>query len=232
MTKIISVSGIGKRAENQDVVWHKNLNKHTTFALVVDGMGGYSKGALAARIAVEKFKESINENMDKQNIQEILNSINRDFRNIKEQTGENLGVTLAGSLLKENNILMFWVGDVKIYVFDQNKITFESEPHSLMNELLAKGSITNILQAAKYRQIVTRSIKGNSKEVEPEFKLLKIEDGSTILICTDGVHELIDLNRMQYYINSFITIENFSEELNMRCKIEAQDNYSWILLRI
>lgn len=230
MIEIISVSGIGKRAENQDLVWHKNLNKDTTFALVVDGMGGYSKGALAARIALEKFKESVNDNINEQNIQEILNSINKDFRNIKEQTGEKLGITVAGSLLTENNTLLFWIGDVKIYLFKKDEITFESEPHSLMNELLAKGSLTDILQAAKYRHIVTRSIQGNREDVKPEFKLLKIENHSTILICTDGVHELIDRNKMKDCLKSTISIEHFSKELNIKCQREAQDNYSWVLL--
>lgn len=229
---VVSGTGIGKRAVNQDLIYHKKITKSKDLFLVVDGMGGYEDGDLAAKIIVETFFENIINKIDQNVIQLTMNTANDEIKQVRQQLNHKLGATIAGILLEKASALCFWVGDVKIYQFRNNKLIFESLPHTLMNEMLKNGSLTDLTQASKYKHIVTRSIQGDEEIIQADYAKINLLEDDIILICTDGVHDIIDTKSMEYYLRQAPTLENFSNEIDKRCQNEAKDNYSWVVVKI
>jgi protein phosphatase len=229
---VILGTGIGKRTVNQDLIYRKKITKSKDLFLVADGMGGYEDGDLAAKIIVETISKNINNTINQNIIQSNLNMANDEVKHIRQQLNHKLGATIAGILLENGSALCFWVGDVKIYQFRNNEILFESIPHTLMNEMLENGSLTDLSQALKYKHIVTRSIQGDEEIIQPDYAKINLLEADIILICTDGVHDIIDTKSMEYFLRQTTTLENFSNEIDKRCQNEAKDNYSWVVIKI
>jgi serine/threonine protein phosphatase PrpC len=229
---VVSGTGIGKRAVNQDLIYHKKITKSKDLFLVVDGMGGYEDGGLAAKIVVDTFSKNITNKIDETVIQLTIDKANDEINQVRQLLGYKLGATIAGVLLDRSYAIFFWVGDVKIYQFRDKELIFESLPHTLMNEMLKNGSITNLSQASKYKHIVTRSIQGNDEIIQPDYTKFNLLDNDIVLICTDGVHDMLDTKSMEYYLRQTATLENFSNEIDKRCQNEAKDNYSWVVIKV
>lgn len=230
--KVVLGTGIGKRAVNQDLIYHKKIAKSKDLFLVVDGMGGYKDGDLAAKIIVETFSESITNKINQNVIQLSLNKANDEIKQVRQQLHHKLGATNAGILFEKAFGLCFWVGDVKIYHFRNNELIFESLPHTLMNEMLKNGSMTDLKQASKYKHVVTRSIQGEEEIIQADFAKIDFLKDDIVLICTDGVHDIIDTKYMEYYLRQAHSLENFSNEIDKLCQNEAKDNYSWVVVKI
>ena len=230
--KVVSGTGIGKRVVNQDLIYHKEIAKNKDLFLVVDGMGGYEDGDLAAKIIVETISKNINNSINQNIIQRTMNKANDEVKYIRQQLNHKLGATIAGILLGKGSALCFWVGDVKIYQFRNNELLFESRPHTLMAEMLKNGSLTDLAQASKYKHIVTRSIQGDEEIIQADYAKIILYEDDVVLICTDGVHDLLDTESMEYYLRQTATLRNFSSEIDKRCQNEAKDNYSWVVIKI
>ncbi len=228
---VITGTGIGKRMVNQDLIYHREIAKSKELFLVADGMGGYKDGDLAAKIIIETFSKNSISNIDQNVIQLTMNKANDEIKQARQQLNYKLGATIGGILLKKGSALCFWIGDVKIYQFRNNELLFESSPHTLMDEMLKNGSLTDLSQASKYKHIVTRSIQGNDEIIKPDYENINLLENDTVLICTDGVHDILNTINFLYYYRQASSLQQFSDNIENRCLNEASDNYSWILIK-
>ena len=103
------LTGIGKRELNEDVVLIEEINQSTNLFLVVDGMGGYQKGEMAAKIISENFATHLHSLSGFQS-QDIENAFKKANLAIKQYNSENKiisGATVGGILITENKIFVF-----------------------------------------------------------------------------------------------------------------------------
>ena len=208
----------GKRKINQDVVLVKNINPDTYLYVVADGMGGYDNGEVAAQIATESiltFLSNIDE-INKESIQKAINKANLAIRQYQEQNHSRMGTTLGAIVLSKGVAKCFWVGDIKILHYSDNKLLFESKSHNLVNELSDNESTIDTFKSSKYSHIVTRSIQ------------LIVKEKDELIICSDGVHDIIDSQTILFLMNNQKVSSNFIDELNKRLDLEANDNASLI----
>jgi len=93
--------------------------------LVADGMGGYSHGAVASRLASEWFGKNTTTLSTKEAISDAVNEINRKlFREMKaDRALERMGTTIAGAAFAAERCSYFNVGDSRVYLFRDGVLT-------------------------------------------------------------------------------------------------------------
>lgn len=194
---IFEYSGVGGRKVNQDFLANAIMDeKHAVF-IVADGMGGYSNGEVAAQVAAEAVKDYVEENYEKLEPEELLReaisfanesiSIKRIAMHVKQ-----MGSVIVVAYVCEKTCWIAWVGDSRVYVMRDGKPIYQTEDHSLINELLQ----VNTLKAAdleKYSAIVTRSLMGENVNADPDIHSVPVQEGDVIWLCSDGVHKEIPI---------------------------------------
>ncbi|MEI7423926.1 MAG: protein phosphatase 2C domain-containing protein [Prolixibacteraceae bacterium] len=227
MPDVYSFSAKGKRENNEDFIFTQQLSPDCSLHLVADGIGGYSYGELASTLACVSIAEYMISNIDKDNTQQLiahsLDFANNSIKAKRKQLATKMGTTIAGVVIKGTMAYFFWLGDVRIYLFRNSEIIFQSEDHSFINEMKRKEVIST-KEIERYGNIVTQSLSGNTMEKECPIVDLPLWTDDVLLICSDGlwrnvhVPSLVGLTKDS--MNSqLITFENSME-----------DNYS--ILRI
>ena len=227
-----SFSHKGKRDTNQDFVLCKDMRPSVSLFLVADGMGGYQHGLMAATMVAENIGTYLSNtlNIDNKQIQMAINKANLAIKQKSDDLAEKMGATVAGVIISETRTQCFWVGDVKIYHFREQELLFESRPHNLMEEVKKNGNITDVEKISKYRHVVTRSVFGGKIPETEFFELETLTKGDIIVICSDGVHDIVDATQIQKMILKSDNIKNGLMAIEEYLKTNASDNYSMLAL--
>ncbi|MBI6119150.1 PP2C family protein-serine/threonine phosphatase [Salegentibacter maritimus] len=226
------ISHVGKRETNQDRILAKKINIDSYIYLVADGMGGYDNGDIAAEMVIDSLTTFLS-NSDQFNVNVIhkaINKANLALRQYQEQHQSKLGSTLGGILISEKTAKTFWVGDVKILHYSKGKLCFESKSHNLSSELSETENSNDSVNFSKYNHIVTRSIQGNFQKSVPSYHELTLNKGDKLFICSDGVHNIIDPNTLQYLLNKEESTGALISTIDQRLQKEGSDNASLILI--
>ncbi|NMB33851.1 MAG: Stp1/IreP family PP2C-type Ser/Thr phosphatase [Clostridium sp.] len=201
--KYAAKSDKGKvRETNEDsykiIMNHPNIPN--TF-IIADGMGGHSSGELASSMAVEFAEEYILKNPDIFSQEEdVLSGIdvlvkeanNAIFsRGLESQSDFGMGTTFIVVIMLKKNIYIGHVGDSRVYLIRDNTIQKLTTDHSYIEELLKNGSLTRE-EAENHpkRNIITRAL-GCEKKVLADLISFEIRDGDTLILCTDGLTNML-----------------------------------------
>jgi protein phosphatase len=228
--KAITVSHKGSREVNQDLILEYSAIDGSYLFAVIDGMGGYENGEIAAKIIGENIKTYLSTvgTIDAFHIQKAINKSNLVIRQQKPALSVGMGATVGGVIIKNISATYFWVGDVKILHFRNKELLFESIPHSLVNNLVENGSITEQSQLSKYRHIVTRSIQGDIKSSQAEINYNSFYGNSDLLmVCSDGVHDRFETLQIENLLKQVESPSHLKVELESRLIEEANDNFSF-----
>ena len=228
--KSTTLTHIGKRKINQDVILTKNIAPDTYLYIVADGMGGYDNGEVAAQVAVDSVLTFLSntDEINKGTVQKAINKANLAIRQYQEQNHSKIGTTLGAIVLSKGLAKCFWVGDIKILHYSGSKLQFESKSHNLINELSDNKSSNETFKSSKYSHIVTRSIQGDVKKSVISYQELIVNGKDILIICSDGVHTIIDSQTMLFLMKNEKISTSFIDEINNRLKNEATDNASLI----
>lgn len=188
------------RGNNQDNLF---FSTEATFPLymVADGMGGHRAGEIASYLAIEDIKNFLYQNKEElisiENIEsKIVKAIILANKNIYTKSQEveeykGMGTTLTLAYIHEKNICIGHIGDSRAYYIDESGIQQITEDHSLVNELLKNGDITQ--EEAKIhpqRNIITRAL-GSSEKIKVDIFNHQYKKGSILLICSDGLTNMV-----------------------------------------
>ncbi len=170
----------------------------TLFA-VADGIGGFEAGEVASSIAVEVLKELEPEEPFGSAIREANRRILAAARSDDKLSG--MGTTVVAlrfaGTREEPEVEIAHVGDSRAYLLRAGKLTALTEDHSLVAELVRSGDLTRA-QAAEHPQknLITRAL-GATEEVEAETDLVPVEAGDRLLLCSDGLTDLVRDGRIE-----------------------------------
>jgi protein phosphatase len=223
----------GKRDTNQDLVLIESITPKINLMLIADGMGGYEKGELAAHLVVDNvltYLTTVNK-IGLPEIQKAINKANLAIRQEKEKSNLKIGATIGGIIRKSNQAICFWVGDVKIFHFINNKLFKESTSHTLMNEVISNGSIKDPKQINKYKHVVTRSVQGEIALSQIEsFNIENVGNEDLLIICSDGVYDIMDGLYIEHVLKSNNSIEESMVEIENQLLKYGTDNFSLICI--
>ena len=197
--KAFSMTDVGKKREvNQDYVYisAEPVGNIPNLFVVADGMGGHTAGDFASKYTVEVLCEELRkslkdgpEAMMRDAIQtanhKLIEAASKDIRL------EGMGTTLVAATIIEHTLYFANIGDSRLYVINK-EIRQLSRDHSLVEEMVRHGGIK--AEEAKHhpdKNIITRAI-GGKENVEIDFFEYRLRKGDVILMCTDGLSNMIE----------------------------------------
>lgn len=195
--EVVSYTAKGQRKSNEDFFLHREFPQGESLFLLADGMGGYSFGEIAASLACETIAHTIESNLGKisavELIKQAVSDSNKAILEKRQEIGGKMGTTIAGAFIENKTAYFFWLGDVRIYHFRNNKIIFQSTDHSLINEMKKNGRVTSS-EMERYKNIVTRHLSGSVQEYEMPVILSDLMANDIIILCSDGLWQNWDIN--------------------------------------
>ena len=196
-----------ERNVNQDYVYAKldDIGCLPNLFIVADGMGGHKAGDTASRYTVETLVELLKESEGKDPLATIDNNIKLVNSLLLRKAGESeeyngMGTTLVVASIFDNTLRVANVGDSRLYVI-QDGIRQVTRDHSLVQEMVRMGEISEA-EARNHpdKNIITRAL-GAEKTVDVDFFDLKLEKGCTILMCSDGLSNMVEDEKIQEIIS-------------------------------
>lgn len=220
MLKTFSITDIGKKRQlNQDFVYTSEMpvgNLPNVF-IVADGMGGHNAGDYASKYTVETIVQEITKAQDDNPVTIIKNAIGIANEHIRQKAGEDvhlygMGTTLVVATCMGNMLQVANVGDSRLYVVN-DKITQITRDHSLVEEMIRMGGIDReSARSHPDKNIITRAI-GASETVKVDFFTVKLQKGDIVLMCSDGLTNMLEDEEIRMILNGQRDIVEKAEEL-------------------
>lgn len=235
--KTFSKTDIGMvREVNQDYVYVSDspIGKLPNLFIVADGMGGHKAGEYASRFTVEVVKNELvksTEDEPEAMIRQAITSANQKLLEAARQDArlEGMGTTLIVATVIERTLYFANVGDSRLYLLNDD-IKQVSKDHSLVQEMVRLGGIRQ--EEAKHhpdKNIITRAI-GAKDKVEIDFYEYRLKKGDIILMCTDGLSNMVEDEEMLRIVKSSRDVVEAVERLIERANQNGgSDNIGVVL---
>lgn len=233
-------TNIGTRKTNQDFYFKSEV--HPLY-IIADGMGGHNAGEVASRLSAELIADylelKLDENLDDEEIERLLeDSIKKANKIVYEKSLEKeefkgMGTTISLAYIKGDKLFIGHVGDSSIFIISNNEIVKLTMDHSLVEELLKKGSITQ--EEAKnhpQRNVITRAV-GTDVDIEVDILSAQINKDDILVLCTDGLSNMVEKDEIKEKIINTDSLEEACEELVGNAKNRGgHDNITIMAIRI
>ena len=206
------------RKDNQDsYIIEKCEAKDCLIAALCDGMGGAKAGGLASQLSNKAFVSYVYAKLTSRvsralDFRQILldacaeaNGVAYDYSQFDEAYN-GMGTTIVGGVIKNNgNGYIINVGDSRAYYISRRNDAIEqvTRDHSLVEELVEYGAITKD-QARRHpqRNVITRAL-GSEATVEADYYEVNLQSGDILLLCSDGLSNLISELEMLDYAKEY-----------------------------
>lgn len=192
-----------KRQKNEDsclICAPKNpvlADERGLFFSVADGMGGASAGEFASRMSLQVMHNAYYtgpHGLVPPALQEALEEANQQVFEESEANPEyaGMGTTVSAVLIDGNWAYIAQVGDSRVYLLrDHLGIRQITEDHSLVAEQVRSGIISEEeAENSSFKNLITRAV-GIKAEVEVDLFALRLQQGDTLLICSDGLCNMV-----------------------------------------
>ena len=225
--KTFSKTDVGRmRDVNQDyvLVCDKPIGNLPNLLIVADGMGGHKAGDFASKYVAKAVYEEISKSTEdgpKAIMKKAIESANYNLIQISKQDErlKGMGTTLVVATVIEQTLYFANIGDSRLYLLN-DEIKQLSRDHSFVQEMVRLGGI-NAEEAKRHpdKNIITRAI-GAKDKVEIDFFEYRLKKGDMILMCTDGLSNMVEDDEIYRIVKSSRDIVEATERLIDR----ANDN--------
>jgi PPM family protein phosphatase len=219
--------------------------------VVADGMGGHAAGEVASRLAVDTIREWMVKYLAGEPVAVVgpeetgcsteanylLSSIRLANRIIFDAAQgrtdyQGMGTTLVSILARESGLTLAHVGDSRIYLIRGEGIEQLSRDHSFVQQQVDRGIITPEEAAeSQYKHMITRAL-GLKETVEIDVVERPAEVGDTLLLCSDGLSDLLEDEEILGSIREDGNLEAACQRLIDRANRKGgDDNITALLLR-
>ncbi len=233
------------RPINEDSYYLSQYNEEldALYVMVADGMGGHQAGEVASAMVIRQISETVNQHFAKDmsigEIKELLvQAVKKANKVIYEQgSGDEacrgMGTTLTLCLIIGETALVIHVGDSRAYLLRQEAWHQITMDHSLVQELLRNGQITEE-EALHHPQknVITRAI-GTQPGVEIDVYEFTVCDGDLLLLCTDGLSNMLSDDKLKEILKDGYgsSLDRLSEQLVFAANEQGgYDNITAVLL--
>ena len=203
------------RDHNEDsVIISKNTDGEYLMA-IADGMGGHSAGEVASSIAISYLGKHFNDtflNMSKVDavnwIRDCVNEINTLIFQYEKTHPESkgMGTTLVMAILTKDYLLFGNIGDSSGFVMKDDKLHKVTYDHTLVNLLVSAGELTKEDAMNHHRKNVLMRALGANNPIDVDIFDVDIKSDA-ILLCSDGLTNMLTFDQIQKVLNSDITME-------------------------
>ena len=201
--------------------------------LVADGMGGHAAGEVASRIAADVIYRSFFAAGGRpvhDVLAECLDKANTEIFEAGRQNPEyaGMGTTCTAIAVRNNFAWLGHVGDSRAYLMRNGDFHQISEDHTLVAELVRRGSLTREEAAASPERNVILKALGTSATVAPKIwdEGMALQPDDRLLLCSDGLSDLVTDAMMQELIATHSPREACDALIDAALEAGGHDNVS------
>ena len=225
------------RRTNQDFIFCslEQVGNLPNLFIVADGMGGHKAGDLASRYTVEEFLKVVKESDNTNPISVIEEAVRVANAKLIEKAKESIdyegmGTTLVVATFINSSLYIANVGDSRLYLIN-NDILQVTRDHSLVEEMINIGELDRKnARTHEKKNIITRAV-GVDSEVVADFFEIEYGKGDMILMCSDGLSNMIEDEEIKNIVNDGNDIDKIGERLvDTANNYGGKDNISVILI--
>ncbi len=220
MIQSFSVTDIGKKRKlNQDFVYASDepVGNLPNVYIVADGMGGHNAGDYASKCTVETVVREIRGCFEKSPIRILSKAIRVANDQVRRKAREDkalygMGTTVVVATCLGKYLQVANVGDSRLYIIN-DEIRQITRDHSLVEEMVRMGGIDR--EAARNhpdKNIITRAI-GARDTIEIDFFHEELQRGDIVLMCSDGLTNMLEDEEIGRILKGQGTIEERAEKL-------------------
>ncbi len=240
MLRSFSVTDIGKKRKlNQDFVYvsETSLGNLPNVFIVADGMGGHNAGDYASKCTVETMVREIRGCFEKNPVRILGKAVMAANDQIRRKAKEDsklygMGSTVVAATCLGHYLQVANVGDSRLYIIN-DEIRQITRDHSLVEEMIRMGGLDRA--AARNhpdKNIITRAI-GALDTVEIDFFHEELRPGDIVLLCSDGLTNMLEDNEISEIVKEYTSLEERAEKLvEAANRNGGKDNIAVILINV
>ncbi len=220
MLNSYAMTDVGRtRLVNQDYVFscQEPIGNLPNLFIVADGMGGHQAGDFASSYSVKKFLESVSLSLQKNPHRIFADAIRYANRELIEKSKGNpelkgMGTTMVVLTIIGEKAYVANVGDSRLYLMEE-VLTQITVDHSLVQEMVRLGELTK--EKARLhpdKNIITRAV-GAGRDINADFFEFPITKNSILLMCSDGLSNMVDDEHIAKLLKSAKTPEKIGKKL-------------------
>lgn len=218
---------------------------------VADGMGGHAAGEVASETALKGLREGVEAHIDelrklirenpeqhKSRILELVDaSVQQAAKSVYDVSQEKassrgMGTTLSFLLTVGKKGIIAHVGDSRIFLLREDMIFQLTEDHSLVNEQLRLGLITEEeAERSPYKNVITRAV-GAADNVQADILFVDLIENDRFLVCSDGLHGYFQENEVGPHMSEKNKEHIPSTLIDLANERGGKDNITAILVSI
>ncbi len=234
-----------KRASNEDnlvaVVPEEQrlLQEKGALFVIADGMGGHERGEVAGELTVQHVRDAYYQNQQDNiptALQKAIVRANEAIHQANEaerargNSDFGMGATCVAAVLHEQKLYAANVGDSRVYVLHDGQLRQVTRDHSVVAQMVERGEITPA-QARTHedRNKIYRSL-GEKADVEVDLFTEPVQEGDTLLLCTDGLWELLEDDEIRAIIERYGPEESAQQLIARANEAGGTDNVTAIVV--
>lgn len=248
---IIYAGGTDKgrvRRQNEDNILMSNFENSDVILLVVaDGVGGHHGGAEASKLAVDTIYQSVKKSVLQAHsgggygsewlelsLQTAIFDANTEIlkqQDIQPELDE-MATTVVALLIHSNDLVVGHLGDSRCYGFMQKKLIQLTEDHTVLQQMLNEGRITQYdFDTMPMHHVISRAI-GLNDSPEIQIQTIRFDLHSIYLLCSDGLTDCISDVQIKNILNKSSELTDAVDAL-ITCANDngGTDNISVILVK-
>lgn len=209
--------------------------------VVCDGMGGAAGGEIASRITVQTILDRMTGNSEPtpEALHEAISTANQAVLDHADRDPGlyGMGTTLVALLLRpgpqSGSALIAHAGDSRCYLFRDGNLTRCTHDHSLVDEQIRLGTMTQEeADRSPFRSVITRAI-GTQKAVMEEVIDLETQPGDVFLLCSDGLTREVSEAQMTDILKTEGSLDDAASRLiDAANEAGGRDNVTCVLARV
>jgi PPM family protein phosphatase len=243
-------SDVGRtRAHNEDSI---AIDEKLQLVALADGMGGYQAGEVASKIAIDVVINEITESkltekdiaridpetgtsIAMRRLRSAIEKANNRICSVSREREEldGMGTTIVAACFYDGRVGIAHVGDSRCYRWRDGMLTQLTRDHSLVQEQIEKGILTeDEANASPQKNLITRAL-GIDALAQADTQEFRTRPGDVYLLCSDGLSDMIEQSVMQQEIERGDTLESAVKRLvDAANAAGGRDNISVILARV
>lgn len=193
--KVFAKTNIGNvRPINEDAYYAPT--EAECFCAVADGMGGHNAGEVASAMAIVSFAERLRkcEAPNAEDMRQAVECANHEIFQRADTSVQlrGMGTTFTALCCNGSDVYIAHVGDSRVYLIRDGRISRITTDHSLVEEMIHEGLLTEAeARVHPKRNLITRAV-GTMETVEVDTIHMKRLPGDIFFLCTDGLSEYVD----------------------------------------
>ena len=244
-----NIQELGQRSNQEDALFPRigTCTPNDRLFILCDGMGGHEKGEVASNTVCEAMSDYILKRWEpSMPLSDMLlkDALNYAFDALDSEDGggeKQMGTTMTLVCFHADGVTVAHIGDSRVYQLRPARngmpaqIVFRTRDHSLVNDLIAVGEITEEdAKSHPQKNVITRAMRpGQQPRVNADIKhLTDVKAGDYFYMCSDGMLEETSDDNLLFIITNPKTQDREKMEMLREVTEENSDNHTAHLINV